>query len=114
MITELPQDWGKQRLGGHKQNLVPTRTQGKGAGTWHEAEPDLPVLGTLLKRVSCGLLWGRGSGSGRHGGCGVLAKVLLEEVAVSPSIETDNSRTGLPPARLLGGNTVPPTSKKLD
>ena len=57
---------------------------------------------------------GRGTGSSRYGGCGVLAKVLLEEVAVSPSIETDNSRTGLPLAKLLGGNTVPPTSEKLD
>ena len=61
--------------------------------------------------VCCGV---RGTGSSRHGGCGVLAKVLLEEVAVSPTIETDISWTGLPLAQLLGGNTVPLTSKKLD
>ena len=30
-------------LGGHKQNLVHTRTQGKGTGTPQEAEPDPPV-----------------------------------------------------------------------
>ena len=30
-------------LGGHKQNLAHTRTQGKGAGTPQETEPDLPV-----------------------------------------------------------------------
>ena len=34
---------GKQTLGGHKQNLVCTRTQEKGALTPHETEPDLPV-----------------------------------------------------------------------
>ena len=34
---------GKQTLGGHKQNLVLTRTQGKGAVTTHETEPYLPV-----------------------------------------------------------------------
>ena len=33
MITELPQDWGKESLGGHKHNLVETGTQGKGAVT---------------------------------------------------------------------------------
>ena len=34
---------GKQTLGGHKQNLVHTRTQEKGAVTPQETEPDLPV-----------------------------------------------------------------------
>ena len=34
---------GRQTLGGHKQNLVCTRTQEKGALTPHETEPDLPV-----------------------------------------------------------------------
>ena len=38
MITELPQDWGNT-LGGHKQSLVHTRSQKKGA----ETESDLPV-----------------------------------------------------------------------
>jgi len=42
MITELPQDWGNT-LGGHKQNLVCTRTQKKGAVTQIETEPNLPV-----------------------------------------------------------------------
>ena len=31
------------RLGGHKQNLVHTRTQEKGAVTPQETDPDLPV-----------------------------------------------------------------------
>ena len=34
---------GKQTLGGHKQNLVCTRTQEKGAVTPQETDPDLPV-----------------------------------------------------------------------
>ena len=34
---------GKQPLGGHKQNLVCTRTQENGAVTPQKIEPDLPV-----------------------------------------------------------------------
>ena len=34
---------GKQTLGGHKQNLVCTRTQTKGAVTPQETDPDLPM-----------------------------------------------------------------------
>ena len=34
---------GKQTLGRHKQNLVHTRTQEKGAVTPQEMEPELPV-----------------------------------------------------------------------
>ena len=34
---------GKQALGGHKQNLVHTSTQKKGAVTPPETEPDLPT-----------------------------------------------------------------------
>ena len=34
---------GKQTFGGHKQNLVSTRTQEKGAVTPQDTEPDLPV-----------------------------------------------------------------------
>ena len=34
---------GKQTLGEHKQNLVCTRTQEKGAVASQETEPDLPV-----------------------------------------------------------------------
>ena len=32
-----------ETLGGHRQNLVSTRTQGKGAVTPQKTEPDLPV-----------------------------------------------------------------------
>ena len=34
---------GKQALGGHKQNLLCTRTQEKGAVPSQETDPDLPV-----------------------------------------------------------------------
>ena len=34
---------GKQTLGGHKQNLVCTRTQQKGATTPQETDPDVPA-----------------------------------------------------------------------
>ena len=49
---------GKQTLGGHKQNLVHTRIQEKGAVTLQETEPDLPVsvpesLVEVWVRVGC-------------------------------------------------------------
>ena len=49
---------GKQILGGHKQNLVYTRTQEKGAVTPQEADPDLPVsvqesLAEVWFRMTC-------------------------------------------------------------
>ena len=43
MITELPLDPGKQTLGGHKQNLVRTRSQEKGAVSPQVSEQELPV-----------------------------------------------------------------------
>ena len=54
---------GKQTLGGHKQNLVCTRTQEKEAVTPQETDPDLPVCvqETLVEAwVSSGLLQGQG------------------------------------------------------
>ena len=50
-------------LGGHKQNLVSTRTQEKGAVTTQETDPDLPVsVQESLAEVwvSSGLLQGQG------------------------------------------------------
>ena len=63
LITELPQNWGNRLSGGHKQNLVHTRIQGKGAVIPQETEPDLPssVGGSLVKVwVSSGSPWGWG------------------------------------------------------
>ena len=55
---------GKQGLlEGHKQNLVHTRTQEKGAVTPQETEPDLPVTvqESLMEAwVDSGLLQGQG------------------------------------------------------
>ena len=54
---------GKQTLGGHKQNLVCTRTQEKGAVTPQETEPDLPVSvqeSSVEAWVGGGLLQGQG------------------------------------------------------
>ena len=54
---------GKQTHGGHKQNLVLTKIQEKGAVTTQEIDPDLPV--TVQESpgeawVGGGLLQGRG------------------------------------------------------
>ena len=52
---------GKQSLEGHKQNLVATRTQEKGAVTPLETEPDLPVSvqeSPMEAWVYSGLPWG--------------------------------------------------------
>ena len=54
---------GKQTLGGHKQNLVCTRNQEKGAVSSQESEPDLPVSvqeSPAEVWVESGLLWGQG------------------------------------------------------
>ena len=41
--TKIYTGLGKQTLGGHKQNLVHTRTLEKGAVTSQETDPNLPV-----------------------------------------------------------------------
>ena len=72
-LPELKQEW-KQTLGGHKQNLVCTKTQEKGAVTPQETDPDLPmsVQASLEEAwVSSGLLQGWG-----------CARDLLKEVAI--------------------------------
>ena len=54
---------GKQILGGHKQNLVHSRSQEKGAVSIQETDPDLLVsLGEspAEARVDSGLLWSQG------------------------------------------------------
>ena len=63
MIIELTQDWGN-RLGGHKQNLVCTRTQEKGAVTPQGTDPNFPVsIQESLAETwgSGGLLQGQGT-----------------------------------------------------
>ena len=55
---------GKQTIEGHKQNLVCTRIQEKGAVTPQETEPDLPVSVQVSPAegwVDSGLLGVRGT-----------------------------------------------------
>ena len=76
MITELPQDWETETLGGHKQNLVLNRTQEKGAVTPQETEPDLPVSvweSPAEAWVNSGLLLVRSTDSSSPGRHRVLA-----------------------------------------
>ena len=57
-------DFGAQENKGHKQNLVHTRTQEKGAVTPQETDPDFPVSvqeSPVEAWVSGGLLQGRGT-----------------------------------------------------
>ena len=61
-LPELTQEWGN-RLLEHKQNLVCTRTQEKGAVTLQETDPDLPLSvqeSPVDAWVSGGLLQGQG------------------------------------------------------
>ena len=53
----------KQTLGGHKQNLVCTRTQGREAVTPQKTDPNLPVSvqeSPVEAGVGSGLLQGQG------------------------------------------------------
>ena len=76
---------GKQILGGHKQNLVYTRTQEKGAVTPQEADPDLPVSVKSLR-------WRCGSVVAccrvEVLGVAICACNISKEVAISPTMES--------------------------
>ena len=101
MITELPQDWGN-RFGVHVclykvQNFVHTRSQEIGAVSPQETEPDISVSvqESLVEAwVNCGLLQSPGT--------------EYNSVCTSPF------EGGWPQAKLQGGNTAPPMSRKLD
>ena len=73
--TEL----GKQTLGGHKQNLVHTRTQEKGAVTPKETDPNFPLS---VQTPGGGVDWQwPATGSGAQSAA-VRARDLLKEVAI--------------------------------
>ena len=64
MIAELNTGLGKQTLGGHKQNLLCTRTQGKGAVTPKETDTNFSVSvqeSPVEVWVGSGLLQGQGT-----------------------------------------------------
>ena len=101
---------GEQTLGGHKQNLVRTRTQEKGAVTPQETDPDLTVSvqkSLAEGSINSGLPWGQSHEYNSPGSHGMLASVVLKEVTIIPTIVW-------PQAKLQGGNTAPPISRKLD
>ena len=83
-----------ETVGGHKQNLVHTRTQGKGAATPQEMEQDLPVS---VLRVS-----GRGVGQQCFAVViGAVAAAVLKgaegsEIVLEAASSLTNSLTGLP------------------
>ena len=98
---------GKQTLGGHKQNLVCTRTQDKGAVTPQETDPDLPVSvqESLVEAwVDSGLLRGRGTE------CSSASWDLWKEVAIVFIAST----IVWSQVKQQGGNTAPPINRKLD
>ena len=71
---------GKQTLGGHRQNLVYTRTQKKGAVTTKETDSDLPMSVPGVSGRGVGQWW-------PAAGLGVLSAAvcawdLLKEVAI--------------------------------
>ena len=97
---------GKQTLRGHKQNLVCTRTQEKGAVTPQETDPDLSMSvqeSPAETWVSSGLLQGWGHTA-------VHAWDLLKEVAIIFITFT----IVWPQVKQQGGNTAPPVYRKLD
>ena len=71
---------GKQTLGGHKQNLVHTWTQEKGAVTPQETDPVLPVNAQESLARGMGQQW-PAVGSGALNTT-VGAQVLLKEVTI--------------------------------
>ena len=70
LITEVPQDWGNRLLGGHKQSLVLTRTQEKGAVAPQETD-----------RLACEYLGVSGRGVGQQSGA--LTTIVLAAAACS-------------------------------
>ena len=100
---ELTQDW-KQTLGGHKQKLVCTRTQEKGAETLQETDPDLPVN----VQKSLGRRWP----AAWLGALSVVVHAwdLWKEVAI---IHITSTIVWLQ-VKQQGGNTTPPINRKLN
>ena len=89
LITELPQDRGKQRLLEGTNKPCAPRTQRKGAVAPPETE-NLPVSvwGSPAEVwIHSGPPRGRSTDKSSPGGCSVLASVLLEEVPISIAIE---------------------------
>ena len=104
---KLTQDWGNRLLGGHKQNLVHTRTQEKGAVTPQETNPDLPIRVQESPVENMGQRW-PAAGLGTLSAA-VHARDLLKEVAI-----IFITSTIVLPQVNNRGNTAPPINRKLD
>ena len=94
-------------LGGHKQKLVCTRTQEKGAATPKETDPDVPVSvqESLVRRV---LVVARCRAGGTEGS-GASWDLLKEATVILIASTTVWSQV-----KQQGGTTAPPISRKLD
>ena len=80
LITEFPQDQGNRDSPRAQTNLVCTRTQGKGAVTPRETEPDVQI-------VACLRIRGTGSSSpGRHKSSGRRLPLALPERLQTPGL----------------------------
>ena len=102
-----------ETLGGHKQNLVHTRTQGTGAVTPQETKPDLPVSdwGSPAELwISSGLPQGQVHWQ-RSPGSRTVAGALLE-VANSPTIGTYQPQDCVSLAKQLTGREHSPTHQQ--
>jgi len=79
-----------ETLEGHKQNLVCTRTQKKGAVTLQETEPDLPVSvqESLEVWIDSGLPQGQGHWQQQSWEVWSIDVSPPKEVAITPTIET--------------------------
>ena len=66
LITRLPRDWGKREfnLGGHKQNLIPTKTQERSSDHRRLNQNYLLVLEGLLWRCWSAGVHRRDKGTG--------------------------------------------------
>ena len=98
---------GETDSGGHKQNLVCTRTQDKGAVVPQETDPDLPVSvqEPLVEAwVDGGLMQGRGTE------CSSVSWGLWKEVA----IVFITSTIVWSQVKQQRGNTALPINRKLD
>ena len=103
LITELPQDWETETPGGHKQNLVCTRTQEKAALTPQET---WARLASECSGVS-GEAW-TGSGPLQRQGHWLQRSWDVWRPGLSPF------GGGHQYAKLQAGNTAPAISRKLE
>ena len=104
---ELTQDWGKQTLGGHKQNLVCTRTQEKGAVNPQETDLDM----TMSVQKSPAEAW---VGGGLLQGQSLSAVMCAWDILKEVPIIFITSIIVWPQVKLQGRNTGLPINRKLD